>query len=364
MTHPSYEELRDSITAISRPDARGERTMLWVIPRLLGVGVSRRGSYEIFVVGQQLVALSPLIRRHLEYDAWWTQEDQALFANRIVLPSAPHFATMSALILIELLSRRVDAGDDHLRKSFREIEPLIDLALRKTALSTESTIGLIGELLVLEQLLSATADAPDRAAEVLAFWRGYARVARDFSIGSTAIEVKTTRAACSTHFIHSLTQVEPLGDPAHPEDRVLLLSCGVRFDDEGGVTLPQLVARIAAALGDQVSADGERLAERLYNQIRAYGADGETGYDHTAMKEWGVYQDGFELSFEPRLYDVGDPDVRLLRRSNLEGTHVNPDRIEYEVNLPARVNQLNPHRSWLTALSGLARAQLGLSSIG
>lgn len=78
---------------------------------------------------------------------------------------------------------------------------LRELLARRTKLSEEQQIGLIGELLVLEHGLVG---APE---ETLEAWLGVDNEEHDFVFGDFDLEVKSTRSESRVHTINSLTQL-------------------------------------------------------------------------------------------------------------------------------------------------------------
>src|SRR3546814_13609271 len=87
MSHPTFEVLRDELEALQAP-AGEARNLRWLSPPL-AVARSATGDYEIFLRGDELVATSPLVRRHLPHGEWQPQDGGASFpASRSVLPSA------------------------------------------------------------------------------------------------------------------------------------------------------------------------------------------------------------------------------------------------------------------------------------
>lgn len=107
-------------------------------------------------------------------------------------------------------------------------------------LSEEITIGLIGELLVLEHLLGV-------AAEVIGVdaWVGPASEEHDFVLADLDAEVKTTLAERRRHIIGSEMQLQT--SPARP---LWLISIQLTRAGSaaGGFTLPDVVTRVRAGL--------------------------------------------------------------------------------------------------------------------
>jgi hypothetical protein len=123
-----------------------------------------------------------------------------------VLTDAIHlFPTIYALI--EDVLRRIEAGEKDcvvaLANSLRNFEALV---ARAGGISREETVGLYGELLVLESLLRAgKADAKA--------WIGANRQSHDFRLSTLELEVKTTTSNNRHHYVHGLNQLTP--SPGH-----------------------------------------------------------------------------------------------------------------------------------------------------
>jgi hypothetical protein len=342
----SYESLRSALDQLEIPAVAGHRNTLWVSERLLGIARNHMGTVELFLVGPRLHARTSTVRRHLEHGEWMGADNEVFEANRLVLPPLNHFITIAALIGIELVRSGINSGRGQ-QAVFEEVEPIIELALRRGALSEEALLGLLGELMVLEQLLVAFVEQPSARSFVLDWWRGHQRGERDFVIGTTALEVKTTSQQSSSHQIQSLHQVE-LGEG---EEELLLLSVGLAPATTGAQTLPAMVDRLLAILGDDSPTESlNALQLRLLRDVAAYGVGGGPGYDHLTMSNWAAYQTEYRLTFTPRLYDLLDPGLELLKRADLDGTVVNLSSVSYIADLPDRVNGYNPAGNWVTVL--------------
>lgn len=350
----AFESLRDRLAAVQLPATPGDRETLWVVERLLGLARSQFGAVEIFIVGGRLHPRTGTVRRHLEHGEWIGAQGQIIEASRIVLPHDEHFVAMGALIGVEMLRAGIGEGVPA-QVVLEEVEPLIELALRRGALSEESLVGLIGELLALEQLLLSPGGDPAQFSTILDMWRGHRMGERDFVVGTAAIEVKTTGHDSSTHQINSLGQIELDED----EGRLFLLSVGLAPTAAGGQSLPDVVDRILGLLGGWEAGQVLRpIQQRLLRDVFGYGVGG-AGYDHLTMSTWAAYQVPFRTTFTPRLYDVADPDVRLIRRADLLGSFVDPTSVTYAVDLPATVNGLNPVANWSRELVRLVGAVVG-----
>lgn len=349
MTDPSFEELRADLEELCVPQGQ-VRHMRWLATPL-AVGRTTSGDYEIFIRGSELRALSALVRRHIQHGDWQPKEGGTSFpANRIVLPSAPHFASVAALIAIELLRAGL-AGARGAQAAFSDVEPIIEMAMRRGALSESVVIGLVGELTVLRQLILGQADNPSSLLRVLDYWQGW-QGGRDFRIGDHSIEVKTTQAATSIHEFSGLHQLEPELLPSGAPEQLHLMSIGLAASTSTGEALPTLVSSIIALLS--AFSVGDELAKEFVRRVGLYGSQSGIGYVHAAMHDWSVYQTRYTHTFIPRLYRVDDPAMRPLTRQILAETFVQPQDLSFTMHIPEQVSAFNPAPDWSTELEAMS----------
>lgn len=360
----TFEVLRTLLDALPIPARAGDRSTHWAFSRLLGVARTSDDAFELFMVGPRLHPRSATVRRHLEHGTWSVAgSEDTLEANRIVLPPAPHFVAIAALIAIEL-ARAGIGTDRRLQDVFDDVEPIVDLALRRGALGEEHLTGLVGELLCLEEMLDAVVNRVELRSTVLDMWRGHAIGRRDFLIGAASVEVKTTHQESSSHKISGLHQVEPDPTAETAEQELFLLSVGLAATEQEGQTLPQVVNRVLDRLREHGLPPGtlSPLQARFLDDVANYGSGSARGYDHRTMEDWQVYQGRFRLTFTPRLYDMSDDAIRVLRRRDVEGTHVSPDDIQYRMDLPTTVSGWNPAPSWQHAVHRMVRDALSMDT--
>lgn len=340
----NFETLRDQLCALEVPDGNARR-LLWVVPERLGAAMATNGVYEIFVAGPELFATQPIVARNLQHDLWEPSDGGPSFAaTRVLLGSATHFAAVAALIVTELA--RLDLSTHaSVQTAFNDVEPIIELAIRRGTLSTESLIGLIAELQVLRVSLLAT-PVPKRPAALLT-WRGWTK-GRDFVIGRHALEVKATLGTTSRHAFSGLHQIEAQNLPDGEREEVHLLSFGLTEVDQGGQSLPALVDDIASLLNDP----GSGACAQFLGMIRQYGGVGATGYDHSTMSDWAAYQVQYQVTFT-RLYAMDDPEMRLLTSAAIEGTFVVPGSMSFELQLPPRISAFNPAQNWQVEVAAM-----------
>lgn len=348
----AYQRVRDELAALGVDgDEKAHRT-IWIVPRVLGVARSEK-SIDVFLVGALLHAKSTLVRRHLDYAKWDVAgEGASVEANRLVYPGKDQYAPVAAMVAVELANAGVEAGES-IQSAFSRVEALIELSLRRTALTEDHLLGLLGELACLEIMLSAVSPQTQLLVSVLEMWTGWRRATRDFRIGSTSIEVKTTLTASSSHRFSGLHQVERAPD----ESRLLLLSVGFHSDAGDGVSLSNMVSRIAKLLR---LSGAEGLESRFLEAVSSYGAEYGIGYDHVEMAEHHLYTTKFAMTFTPRLYDLDDVSMRLLRRSDVEVTFVRADDLAFSLELPPSIVPGNPVANWAHAITKFTRESLHL----
>lgn len=345
-----FEALRGKLDGLRVP-AGEARKLIWVITERLGVALTATGSFEIFLAGPRLNASSSLVERHLQHDSWEPEAGGDAFeATRILLGSAPHFAAIAALIVTEMA--RLDLSTDGaLQQAFLEIEPIVEMAIRRSTLSDEALLGLIAELHVLKAALIFTPS--ERRHVVLLAWRGWTR-GRDFQFGSIALEVKATTGDRSRHHFSGVHQLEPAQLEGGAEEQLGLLSMGFVESDQGGQSLPEVVEDLLRLL--EGSNDSQTSArDQLLAMIAEYGEGGGPGYEHDTMSGWSAYQRRFSITFA-RLYDVLDPEMRLLRREVIEQTFAVAESVSFSLLLPDRVSAFNPARTWQEELASIVQS--------
>lgn len=355
----AYEKLREQLEAVSLPQRTDDRRTLWVVDRLIGIAVTATGSVELLLVGDRLQPASSVVRRHLQHGRWSIEEAGIqIAANRIALPAQPHFISLAALIAVEL-HRCGFADAQSLPDAFSQVEPLIELALRRTALTEEHVVGLMGELICLEAMLDAT-PALEFRSSVLDMWRGHSG-GRDFVIGDVGIEVKTTGLSVSSHKFSGLHQVEAGAVGNSRERSVYLLSVGLCSGGEEGQSLPELVERIFKRLaqGRAPGAEGRTpLQRRFLAEVASYGQANSLGYNHDTMAQDAIYGARLKPVFTPRLYDLLDPGIRLLTRELLQRSHVSADDIQFRLELEESITPSNPAANWAKSIADLVREAL------
>jgi len=342
MSEIHFEQLRADLDELSVP--QGEvRHLRWLVPPL-AIGRTASGDFEVFICGPEIHAVSPLVKRHLQHGEWRPETGGAQFsANRIVLPSAHHFASIAALIAIELVRSGI-ASSGGIQKAFSDVEPIIEMAIRRGALSENVVVGLIGELSVLRQLILLGKSRSSSMLRYLNFWQGWQEGNRDFRIGNYSIEVKTTRSESAIHHFTGLHQLEPMQHPSGAAEQLNIMSFGLAASSVMGETLPSIVNSIVTLLS--TTTEGSDVANELLRRVSQYGCQSGEGYAHTTMQEWAAYGTRYTHTFIPRLYRVDDPAMRLLRRDMLDNTFVQAKGLSFTVHFPDKITAFNPVPNW------------------
>lgn len=336
----TYEEIFRRTLGLARSPSSDERRVDWMSQgNVVGLARTYDGRVELFLSGPAVTPRSRIVRECVEHQTWHRTDGEPLDASRILLPGAGHFDQVAAFISTELLR---NGADTDLTAAFNRTEPIIELAIERLRLSDQALLGLAGELLLLEGLLSR---APEQhVGAVLASWLGWRESRRDFELGTVGVEVKTTTRTVSAHRVQGVHQVEPARGE---EDALYLVSIGALWvppDHHDAYTIPTLVEsvldRILASMDEPARSDA---VHGFVGRIREYGGDRETGYDHQTMSASPVYNRRFVTRFF-RAYDMTDPLVNVIGADDVSRkTHVEAGSVTFSVSLPDRVNgDLNP----------------------
>lgn len=343
----SFEELWAQISSMRAPATKDRYEIFWVIQRVLGLARSGDGSIELFLPGPKVFPSTHVVRRHMEHGQWEIESSrERIEANRLVFPGEDHFVGIAALISREFIRHGIDQRP--LQLVVNSVEPTIELALRRGALQEEQVIGLIGELILLECLLDSISGAPEYRMSALDMWQGYQSGGRDFRIGPHSIEVKTTRQETSSHRIAGLNQVSLSSNPGGEEHELWLFSVGLATSGNDGQSLPEIVQRILEKLSDPLI-EGNSLSNlqaRFLENVSKYCSEFQEGYQHQSMSMQKPFLMRFRPTFTPRLYDLLDEEIRIIRASDVANTIVEPSSLQYQFNLPDLVNGANPTSSW------------------
>ena len=180
----SFEQLLQLTEGLTKPKLENDRDVHWCeIHHTIGFSRQLNGSIELFLCGDELLAISPLVKRHLRFDQWTRSGGEIFKANRLVFPSDEHYTAATAFLAEELLRNNVVTS---LQNGFSQTEPLIEMMLRRTALNEDEMLGLLGELRFLDVLLTVASDSTQKAI-ALDSRRGHEQASRDFVFGLVSV---------------------------------------------------------------------------------------------------------------------------------------------------------------------------------
>lgn len=350
----SYESLLQLVASVPNAASADHRDVTWVTgAHVVGVARNHDGQIELFLAGARLSPGSATVSSAIEFRTWHREGAASFHANRLLFPSFGYFDQIAAFICTELLRVGADASLVH---AFARCEPLIEMALEKLRLSSQAMLGLAGELLLLDALCRRISDG--QVGRVIESWDGWKKSSRDFSWGSTGVEVKTTVRNVSSHPVEGIHQVErndgSNGEEA--EEKLLLVSIGLEPAEPGYHTfsIPELVERIVVRV-DEAGA-GTLVIEKLLARIVEYGGSPGGGYNHGSQASDPFYSTSYLTSIF-RAYDMSDEAVEVLRRDDVAiRNHVNVDSVKFLIELPISVGLDNP----VIGANRVADAILGL----
>ena len=353
----SFEQIAGILESMASPQAAEHFRVEWLVDEVLAVGRSRAGGHCIFIVCDPLAPTVPAVERSLRFGQWQTRGDVVIRSNLLTLPSGEQFGTATAAIAAELLRRRASSSEP-LSEVFSHVEEFIALVLRSVLMPPDFVLGLLGELLILDEYLGALGERA-QAGDPTAIWRGWTQQARDFMLGTVSLEIKTTGLQMSRHQIHGLDQIEPRRLDGGATESLFLGSIGLRRGAAGAYSVAGLTNRVLEKLGPRT--EGGSLNEgqtRFLDRLAQYGPRDSVGYVHTEMADQDLYTEGYTTTFPPRFYDMADGNLRLIRSSDLaeQFPHVRVQGIAYTIDLPAVVpgSIENPKPHFRAFLQGLA----------
>lgn len=355
----SYEDLLETLLALEPSASDQVRDVTWFgASPTIGASTTFDGRIEIFLAGAPLHSIFPRLANSLVRGTWHRSGDQpSVEATRLLLPTAGHFTQVAALICTELLRNGADAD---LLTAFQRSEALINHTVEALSMNAEALVGLKGELVLLQALLQSPSSHD--VTQLIGTWQGWRRSTRDFALGSTGVEVKTTTGHTSTHEIQGIHQVE-VSAPPGVEERLLLVSIGIESttpDNVSAYTLPRIVDTILDCVRLALPpAEAGKLCTELLVHLEDYGSEHGIGYDHATMREELSFTQPFTLQWV-RGYNMGDPAVRVLRSSTVSPfVHVEAASVRYSVQLPDHIaGDTNP----VHGLAAVASTILGGAS--
>ncbi|MEQ9435655.1 PD-(D/E)XK motif protein [Hyphomonas sp.] len=197
-----------------------------------------------------------------------------------------------------------------------------DLLAGVSVMSRHEEIGLVGELLVLEHLISMLP-----AQEGVAAWRGWDAAEHDFDLGDADLEVKTTLSERRQHRIASATQLVPTSGRELRLASLQITPASEHAPD--AVDLTTLVRRIAGRIAE------EEVQEDFFARLKRVRWTEATA---------SLYTNRFRLRSRPAHYSV-DEDFPSITPAKLETLGLGAEVMEltYMLDLSGLPESAVPH---------------------
>lgn len=351
----TYDQILNIASKLEPPGEIGNLSVNWVLSGCLAIGRDSHGRHLLVLGGSEIRASLESVQRTLMHGTWKTESGDTIEGTLLRLHAGEPFMIAATTIAAELLRRGLEKRP--VSDVFPEIEDFIELVIRRVLLPPEALLGLLGELLVLDVLIGPLARLPDaKRVHPTIVWQGHSRNSRDFRLNRLGLEVKTTSRPSSVHRIGGLDQIEPRVLDEEKFEVLRLVSIGLREDPVGTSRLS--VAKLADSILAKLTVE---LHEKFLDQLRQYGPDDCIGYDHATMATWEPYSRGFSTTFPPRIYDMADENLGVLRRRGLQQHFpcVVPQGLSFTVDLPEVVpgsHGANPETGLPAVLARLVEA--------
>ncbi len=350
----TYEDIARVLEQLASPVEADQIEIEWLEAGRLAVGRDNRERHAVILPGPPLDPKDSAVASAIRPGEWRTTTG-TIKGTLLQLPRGDAFRTATATIAAELFRRGIASRPT--LEVFAEVEPFIALVLRRVLLPDDFVLGLVGELLVMKELLVALGDRRATVSDPTAVWQGWRQQARDFVLGSTSIEVKTTGLNVSRHTISGFDQVEPRTLDGGRTESLFVASIGLR---RASVSGPLSIASLADQIIELLrgTADHAEAQKKFVDRLAQYGPEGFQGYKHPDMRDQESYAQSFTTTFVARVYDMADENIRIVRRADLarEFPFVLPHGVRYTMELPGSIpgSIENPRTDLQGVLRGVA----------
>jgi hypothetical protein len=216
------------------------------------------------------------------------------------------------LLFTAVIDRVVVDGAEPVHALMAEIGAIQELLKVEGVLSRERQIGLFGELLLLDDLVSSNGPS------AVASWTGPQGERHDFRIDKLEFEVKTTAGRRRIHTVNGLTQAEP---STGCELSFLSVQLAKTAGSDGS-TLPDLVGKVEGHL--RADEDSRQMFRRFLDRLGYRDAD-SSSYDQKWKLATAVKLVPVDTSF-PAI-------TSAMMTDALGGTFSRLEAISYDVNL-------------------------------
>lgn len=294
--------------------------------RRLFISRGPRAEYELFINGSLPSFGAICASSGVDWGTYHEPGGSQIDAMRIWLPDEGGNCRLMSHVVYEALQRLTASPSLRNDELVGSLGPYIDLVGDRGLLGDREQQGLMGELLLLERLMSLCGRLNLPVVNALEAWRGWQSAAsRDFSRNGIAVEVKATGRSIREHEISSLHQLEK--DPN--EQSLYLYSLSVALDGSGPTRLVDQINTVRVMAGGLVSTLDSRLTKR--------------GFD---IRYSNAYRLGpaFALTrFTAALFEVHDGFSRLRSGSFVGGgLPQNVINVGYSLNLQGGCGAGNP----------------------
>jgi hypothetical protein len=236
-------------------------------------------------------------------------------------------------MLMSIADRIQLAGADPLKAFVDTLELWRSILTERSRMSATAEIGLFGELLVLQAVISTGAATPTA-------WRGGLGEEHDFGLPNVDAEIKTTTGERRQHWIHGLTQLVNTGTTP-----LWLVSLQLTRGGDGGRTLPELIDLVLAAVDESMH---DLIAKNL----------SEVGWRDDTRD---LFDERWRLRSAPLALQVDDDLPRLtpeiLKRADLDTSNLR--QVTYEIDLTDETPAEPLPQALATTLAAMNGAQHG-----
>lgn len=361
----TYEEIAHLLEQLAPPAAERAFAVEWLGPDRIAIGIDHLGRCALLIAGAAIHAKIEVVANAVREGAWDTKDGRRLSGSLLSLPGGQAFRTALTAIAAELLRRGI--AERPAQEVFDEVEPFVALVLRRLLLPESFILGLLGELIVLRELLSVrAAGGQSLGVDPTAIWRGWQRQARDLVLGRCALEVKSTGLTVSRHMVSGFDQIEPRTLDGDATERLFIVSVGLRRAvGDAGFSIAGLVQEIVEIVRKHAESSSEAELKFL-DRLAGYGPEEFDGYRHTEMSGQEPYTFPFTSTFGPRIYDMDDANIQVLRRRDLAENFscVLTEGVHFTIELPDVVpgSIENPKTDLRAFLAMVVTHALGLAA--
>jgi hypothetical protein len=286
----SVEELVEKIAGLRRGPG-DERDALTLSSQRLHLARNADDNIELFIEGSRDSFGQSAVGQALEFGRYREILDDREF-QAILIRSGAGAAWVRPMAhltyeAVQVLGQNPDITNEELLTS---IGPYLKLVVERQLLSTEQQVGLMGELIFLQELLNAASALGVSSQTALTRWTGWDSASRDFKGGGIAVEAKTTGSPARHHWVHPMYQLLP---ESGTKEQVFVFSVGLRVDRSRSYRLTTAIDRILDLLVDEPK-------QLFLGRVRLYAG---VGFDTAQWRQYEL-EPGFFLAQPPALYRV------------------------------------------------------------